>query len=59
MKKDFWISAWYQKETLNISPSFDNVMVQGSSYKMSDIEALNYIAPQTQKTQLLKNDWKR
>ena len=32
-------------------------MVQGSSYKMSDIEALNYIAVlQTQKTQLLKND---
>ena len=39
----------------DVSPSFDNVMVQGSSYKMSDIEALNYIAVlQTQKTQLLK-----
>ena len=38
-----------------VSPSFDNVMVQGSNYKMSDIEALNYIAVlQTQKTQLLK-----
>lgn len=38
-----------------VSPSFDNVMVQGSSYKMSDIEVLNYIAVlQTQKTQLLK-----
>ncbi len=38
-----------------VSPSFDNVMVQGSNYKMSDIEVLNYIAVlQTQKTQLLK-----
>ena len=39
-----------------VSPSFDNVMVQGSStYKMSDIEALNRIAAlQNQKTQLLK-----
>lgn len=39
-----------------VSPSFDNVMVQGSStYKMSDIEALNRIAVlQKQKTQLLK-----
>lgn len=38
-----------------VSPSFDSVMVQGSNYKMSDIEALNYIAIlQTQKTQLLK-----
>lgn len=38
-----------------VSPSFDSVMVQGSNYKMSDIEALNYIAVlQTQKTQLLK-----
>ena len=38
-----------------VSPSFDSVVVQGSNYKMSDIEALNYIAIlQTQKTQLLK-----
>lgn len=39
-----------------VSPSFDNVIVQGSStYKMSDIEALNRIAAlQNQKTQLLK-----
>jgi hypothetical protein len=38
-----------------VSPSFDNVMVQGSNYKMSDIEALNRIAAlQNQKTQLLK-----
>lgn len=38
-----------------VSPSFDSVFVQGSNYKMSDIEALNYIAIlQTQKTQLLK-----
>ena len=38
-----------------VSPSFDNVMVQGSTYKMSDIEALNRIAAlQNQKTQLLK-----
>ena len=40
-----------------VSPSFDNVMVQGSSYKMSDIEALNYIAVlQTQKNSIIKND---